>query len=125
MQKNKKSGAKWFVDVLWGLVIGFVNGFLGSGGGMVAVPILEKAKKLETKKAHATAVAVMLPFCVISGVIYALNQPLDWWTVGILAFAATIGGVFGCIFLKNLSGKAIKIIFAVVMAFAGVWVLVV
>ena len=92
---------------------------------MIAVPILEKLKKLESKSAHATAIAVMLPFSIISGVVYVFNLDFDWLIVGIMTLAATVGGVLGCFFLKKLSNKVIRIIFAVIMAFAGVWILVV
>ena len=40
--------------------VGFVNGLLGGGGGMVAVPALCGAG-LGVASAHATAIAVVLP----------------------------------------------------------------
>ena len=125
MQKNKKKRSKWWLDGILGSVIGFVNGFLGSGGGMIAVPMLEKVKKLESKKAHATAIAVMFPFSLISGAVYILNFELDWLVLGIMTAAATVGGVLGCFALKKLPGKVVRVIFAFLMAFAGVWILVV
>lgn len=125
MQKNKKKRSKWWLDGILGSVIGFVNGFLGSGGGMIAVPMLEKVKKLESKKAHATAIAVMFPFSLISGAVYILNFELDWLVLGIMTAAATLGGVLGCFALKKLPGKVVRVIFACLMAFAGVWILVV
>lgn len=125
MAKREKSKNKWWLDGIFGSIIGFVNGFLGSGGGMVAVPILEKLKKLDSQHAHASAIAVMFPLSLISAVIYCLNFEIDWITVLIISGAATVGGVLGSIFLKKLSGKVIKIIFAIVMAFAGVWTLLV
>lgn len=125
MQKSKKKQGKWWVDGILGSIIGFVNGFLGSGGGMIAVPMLEKVKKLETKKAHATAIAVMFPFSLISGVVYIFNFELDLLTLAIMTASATLGGVLGCFALKKMPGKAVRAIFAVLMAFAGVWILVV
>ena len=125
MQKNKKKRSKWWLDGILGSVIGFVNGFLGSGGGMIAVPMLEKVKKLESKNAHATAIAVMFPFSLISGAVYILNFELDWLVLGIMTAAATVGGVLGCFALKKLPGKVVRVIFAFLMAFAGVWILVV
>jgi uncharacterized membrane protein YfcA len=125
MAKIPKNKGKCWLDIVMGSIIGFINGFLGSGGGMVTVPILEKLKKLDSQKSHATAIAVMFPLSLISGVIYCLNFQLDWLNVLIISLSATAGGVLGCFFLKKLSGKAIKIIFSVVMIFAGVWTIVV
>ena len=66
MQKNKNI----FLSVILGLIIGFINGFFGGGGGMVVVPLLTKHYKLEQKEAQATAIAVMLPICIASAIIY-------------------------------------------------------
>ncbi|MDD4815660.1 MAG: sulfite exporter TauE/SafE family protein [Clostridia bacterium] len=118
--KIKKKFKNWFLDAIWGSVIGFFNGFLGSGGGMIAVPILENLKKIENKKAHATAIAVIFPLSLISAIIYSINFEFEWLTVVVLSVGVTIGGVFGSIFLKKLNGKIIRIIFASLMLFAGV-----
>lgn len=118
--KNKKKFKSWFLDAVWGSVIGFINGFLGSGGGMIAVPILENLKKIENKKAHATAIAVIFPLSVISAIIYSANFELDWVIIAVLSATVTIGGIFGSIFLKKLSGKVIRVIFASLMLVAGI-----
>ena len=60
--------------VLSGLAIGVINGFFGGGGGMVCVPILENALKLDNKRSHATALAVMFPFCIASGIVYLTDR---------------------------------------------------
>ena len=48
-----------------GAVTGAVNGIFGSGGGVVAVPMLNGAG-IEAKKSHATSLALTLPLSVIS-----------------------------------------------------------
>ena len=50
--------------VLAGAAGGAANGFFGSGGGLLSVPALESGG-LETKKAHATSLAIMLPLSVV------------------------------------------------------------
>lgn len=41
-------------NALTGIAVGICNGFFGSGGGMIAVPMLEKGGS-EAKKAHEKA----------------------------------------------------------------------
>ena len=48
-----------FLMIILGILIGLINGFLGAGGGMVAVPAL-KHFGLSQKEAHENAVAVIL-----------------------------------------------------------------
>ena len=118
---NKKKRA--FFDIIWGGIIGFVNGFLGSGGGMLVVPVLEKLKKYSEKEAHATAIAVILPLSVVRAVVYSFNFNLDFVTIGVLSASVTVGGIIGCFCLKKFSNKVIRFIFALLMLAAGIMLL--
>ena len=60
--------------LLAGALAGFVNGFFGAGGGMVLVPLLIWLCRLEDKAAFSSAIAVILPLCIVSIVIYALHD---------------------------------------------------
>ena len=108
-----------------GLFIGFVNGFLGAGGGMLLVPILTLLLKMESKVAHSTAVFVIAPICLISGVTYIIKGVVDWQILLPVAIGTAIGGVVGTFLLKKLKSDVINIIFWCVMIFSGVWMLVV
>ena len=58
--------------LLWGIPIGFINGFFASGGGIVAVLILQKFFRLDEKKAHATSIMIILPLTVAGVAVYSL-----------------------------------------------------
>ena len=58
------------VLILSGIAIGLANGFFGGGGGMICVPLLEKVLKIDNKKSHSTALAVMLPIAIFSIMVY-------------------------------------------------------
>ena len=114
---SKKEKIKLIVS---GAVIGFLNGFFGGGGGMICVPILQKVLKLESKQAHATAIAVIFPLSVISAFIYVFNGyiqslPLLTTTIGVVC-----GGILGAFALKMLPPKTIRIIFALIMFVGGI-----
>ena len=102
-----------------GLLIGGINGLLGAGGGMIAVPMLKKAG-LEQKEAHANAVAVILPISVLSAVLYIIKgyvgipDALPYVPTGI------IGSVLGTVILKKISPVWLKRIFGTFMVYAGV-----
>lgn len=113
------------VSIFAGLFIGFVNGFLGAGGGMLLVPILTIFLGFESKVAHSTAVFVIAPICLISGVTYIVKGIVNWEILLPVAIGTVIGGVLGTFLLKKLKNDVINIIFWCVMIFAGVWILVV
>ena len=64
--------SKKILTAVSGLTIGAVNGLMGAGGGMIAVPLLKKCG-MEQKSAHTNAVAVILPICVLSAGLYLKN----------------------------------------------------
>lgn len=107
-----------------GAVIGFINGLFGGGGGMIAVPIFEKYLRLNSKQAHATAIAVILPISTITAVIYLIAGRFNlavglWCSSGVV-----LGGTLGAILLNRLKTSWIKNIFLVVMLLAGIKLLV-
>ena len=55
---------------LTGCVVGLLNGFFGSGGGVIAVPMLRSCG-FEQRSAHACSLAVTLPLSLVSVIIYA------------------------------------------------------
>ena len=65
------------IKIVLGLVIGAVNGFFGSGGGIIAVQAMEKLG-VEQKKAHATSLLVILPLSIASAVIYFLSGSVSF-----------------------------------------------
>lgn len=98
---------------------GFINGLLGAGGGMITVPLLKKMG-FSQKQAQENAIAVILPITLISSIVYLLSSyvsitdPLPYIPGGIL------GAFIGTKFMKKLSGKTLRFIFAGFMLYAGV-----
>ena len=91
----KKLLKKVMVVVFSGAV-GFVNGFFGGGGGMLLVPLLEKAMKCPVKKSHATAIAIILPISIASAITYIINGYFDWTSVLSVSGGCVAGAVRSC-----------------------------
>lgn len=103
-----------------GLVSGFLNGILGAGGGTVVVPALERLLNVPPHKAHATAISIILPISMVSSFFYLKKGMFDIKSVLIIAVAGIGGGVIGAKVLKKLSGRIIRIAFALSMIFVGI-----
>lgn len=106
--------------VITGVFAGVVNGLFGGGGGMIIVPLLIKLLKFEERYAHATAILLILPLSLISGLIYASFGSTTFSVLIPAGLGVVGGGVLGALFLKKLSSKWITGIFSVVMLVAGV-----
>lgn len=106
--------------LIGGLVVGFLNGFFGGGGGMIVVPLLMFLLFLPEKEAHATAIFVILPLCIISSLVYILNGSMNWAQLGFCSIGFVIGGTVGALLLKKIDNKVLRIIFSVIMIGAGI-----
>ncbi|MDD7398279.1 MAG: TSUP family transporter [Firmicutes bacterium] len=114
----KKKRLQNFYAVLGGLAVGFANGFFGAGGGMLAVPVLTFIMGLEEKKAHATALLIILPLSIISSIIYGKSVSIGDNFLEIL-LGVLIGGILGALLLKKLNTASLVVSFYFLMAFAG------
>ena len=105
-------------DILAGGAVGVVNGLLGGGGGMIAVPALV-GTGMEVHRAHATAIAVVLPACITSAVIYLLYGLLPFSYFVPVAVGTVLGGVLGANVLKRVPSRFVTLVFAALMLAAG------
>ena len=115
---HKKSAVA--ATIFSALLTGVANGLFGGGGGMLAVPAYTLSCGEETKKAHATAVAAILPLSAISAAIYIANgnfEPSFGYYVG---GAVIAGGVIGSFLLKKISSGFLEFVFYAIMLLAGI-----
>ncbi|MFR5833430.1 MAG: sulfite exporter TauE/SafE family protein [Acutalibacteraceae bacterium] len=118
-ESGKKRRTKAALLVMFGLLTGAVNGLFGAGGGMLAVPVLTYVAGLDERKSHATAIAVILPLCIISTIVYALQGGFDYSIFPPTVAGVVAGGVLGAVFLKKASGTFLNVLFYGLMLFAG------
>ncbi len=106
---------KFMPSAIIGIVTGVVNGLFGSGGGTVLVPCMERFLKTEAQKAHATAIAVILPLSVISAFLYINRLSVDIKSLLLVCGGGIVGGFIGAKLLGKISAKWLHIIFGVFM----------
>ena len=104
---------------LSGILIGALNSFFGAGGGIIAVPVLEKSG-LSKKESHANAVAVILPISILSAVLYMLGGKVSLRDVSPFILTGVIGSVLGTFVLRKISPLWLKRIFGIFVIYAGV-----
>ena len=74
--------------IIIGLASGLLNGFFGAGGGIMAVPLLQKAG-VPTEKSHATSIAVILPLTPVSYTHLIMNWADQFRTLQVRTNADT------------------------------------
>ncbi len=111
MEKTLKTKIGFFLA-------GVINGLLGAGGGMVAVPLL-KSGGLSQKQAQASSIAIILPLCIISAILYGIKGNLDLARAIKFIPFGLLGAGLGTYIFKKLSPSLLKKIFALFMIWAG------
>ena len=114
-----KSGVKKAITFAASALVGGISGFFGGGGGMLCVPLLEQMG-LDVKRAHATALLVILPICTVSAAIYIYNGYFDLTAVFCACLGVTLGGAIGALTLNKLNTTAVSLIFAALMIAIGI-----
>jgi uncharacterized membrane protein YfcA len=108
-----------------GVAAGVVNGFIGTGGGIILTFIFIKIMgKDRTKDAFATVITAILPISFVSAVNYHMNGNLRLDETLVYIIPAVIGGFAGAFLLEKIKVDWLKIIFSALVVYAGVRMLV-
>ena len=109
----------FFARLLGGGAVGAANGIFGGGGGMIAVPLLERIEKRGTAAAHATAIACILPASLVSAAVYLLAGLVMWQALLPVALGVALGGVAGAKLLARIPPALLDPLFSLLMLLAG------
>ncbi len=102
------------------ILAGGVNGFLGTGGGIVLMFVLSalpQQESLAPKDRFATLIAVILPLSLISLVSYWDKN--DTAMLSPYLLPGILGGFAGALLLDKLDVKIVKRLFALMVIWAG------
>ena len=106
--------------IIAGGAAGIVNGFFGGGGGMILVPLLVRRCGLSQRQAFATSVAIILPLCILSSVIYYFRGGPDLTTALPYLAGGFVGGWVGGKVFKKVNMIWLRRLFALLILYGGV-----
>ncbi len=106
--------------ILAGILAGAINGLLGTGGGMVLVPLLTASGALSEEEIFPSSVAIILPMCAVSLAVSSTQMPLPWkdalpYLVGCIP-AGLLAGLLG----KKIPTKWLHRILGVIILWGGI-----
>ena len=103
---------------------GILNGFAGTGGGIILYFILKYLNKdnkdIDIKDIMATVICAVIPMSIISSVVYMTKGNMIYKELLTYLPAALIGGIIGAFVLDKLKFKIVKKLFAVMIIYAGI-----
>ncbi|MBZ0067524.1 MAG: sulfite exporter TauE/SafE family protein, partial [Thiobacillus sp.] len=110
-----------------GLVVGFVAGLLGVGGGLIIVPVLivmlhgqGLATGLEPQLALGTSLASILFTSLSSVRAHHRHGAVEWSLVRRIAPGIVVGTLVGAVLAAQVSAFALKLFFVAFLFYAAV-----
>ena len=87
---------------------------------MLLVPMLSRWLKIGDRRAFATSVAIILPLCALSSIIYLLRGGLELSAALPYLLGGAAGGIFGGKLFKNVNVFWLRRGFSLLILYAGI-----
>jgi uncharacterized membrane protein YfcA len=112
----------WVIIIIF-LFTGFFSGLLGIGGGFIILPTLIYLIGLPTIMAVGTTLITVFFSSSYGCFIYAINGRVEIVAAFIILTGASIGAQIGATAIKYIKGYGIRLLFAIMIVFAGLAVI--
>ena len=107
-----------------GIAAGVFSAFFGVGGGILAVPLLILFAGIPERAATATSLAAIGITATAGVVVFSLRGEVDVGYAALVGLPAAVGAVAGTSLQQRIRTSTLTYGFAVLLAGAGVWLLV-
>ena len=111
-------------SLVCGMVIGFICGFIGAGGGMMMLLILTTVLGYELKTAVGTSVFIMT-FTALTGAVshFMIGGAPDWTVFGLCVLFTLLWARIAAVFANKATPKTLNRATGVVLVVLGIVIL--
>ena len=124
MLLNKKDALVLLLFFAGGLCAGFLNGFLGAGGGIILMYLLNSRSRggseASVRDNFASVVAIVMIISIVSAVSYSKRGAVNVEALIPVVIPGMIGGVIGAWLTDRLNVRLLKIVFGVILIIGGI-----
>lgn len=105
------SQALWYLTI--GVIMGVFSGLLGIGGGVVAVPLMMYALKMNTKLAMGTSLAIIVPVAISGSFKHYMQGHVNLNAAALIAVSGIVFAYLGAMLNHRLPEVWLRRFFAV------------
>ena len=113
---------KWVKNTLFcfiALLAGAINGFIGTGGGILLVFALSGLQEIEKKDAFATSLCITVPISAIAFFNYYKAESANLSLLKDMWLPVLLGGMVGALLVDKLRASWLSCIFGGLVIYAG------
>lgn len=111
------------MNLLIGLLGGFLGSLVGLGGGVVMIPLMVSVKKLTQHSAHGTSLVVVVFTGLVGAITYFYYHAVDWKISIVLAISAILTARLGALYAHSLPERKLKRAFGAFLIFVAILLL--
>lgn len=98
---------------------GGLNGFLGTGAGILFVFALSIFTPVKRRDALATTLCATLPISLISSIPYLRNGNIDFSLTSRILIPCAIGGIVGALITDKIKTSYLNTVFSLLLIYSG------
>jgi uncharacterized protein len=128
-ESGDRQRRNWLLVGLMGVLLGFLTGFLGIGGGFLIVPVLVLFLGMPMRGAIPTSLLVIGLNCLagLLGSVFVHRSSdsiaaVDWKVALFFLVGGAVGGLAGAAIARRLDSRSLKRVFAVFLFCIGMFV---
>ena len=100
-------------------VAGGINGFVGTGGGILFVILLSCLTKNDKKDNFAVTLCATVPISLVGLFAYYRAGAIDYQSIPYFSIPTVIGGLLGAVLVDKLKVKWLNGLFAILIIYSG------
>lgn len=122
--ENKPQGVKKFIYlVVLSFLAGCINGFVGTGGGILMVLLLfmlDGGGEKSTRDVFARTLVTVIPMTLTAFTVYQKSSNVDMAMISRLFVPISLGGALGAAFMDRIDTKWLNLIFSILVIYSGI-----
>lgn len=107
-----------------GVLVGFVTGLIGAGGGFLIIPALVNLLRLEFKKAIGTSLIIIASNSLFGFFVSLSHLTIDWIFLLKILVLSIIGVFIGSFISKKIHGSKLKPAFGWFILAMGIYIII-
>lgn len=122
-EQDYEGHSNTILTIIQGILIGFLTGLVGAGGGFLIIPALVLLTGLKFKTAVGTSLFIIAVNSLLGFLGDVLNYRIDWGFLMIITSLAVTGILIGNVIARKLPSGNLRKVFGYFTLFMGAWIL--